>query len=69
MADNYSVLVQNNLERLYRNLPEDLADHLPGRREGDRFFFNAFGETCVMEPGTIALGSREHLPVYSLLIS
>ena len=69
MADNYSVLVQNNLDRLYRNLPEDLAAYLPGRREGDRFFFNAFGEKCTVAPGSIVLGSREHAPVYSLLIS
>ena len=44
MADNYTKIVKNNLNQLYRNLPEDLAKNLPGEQDDERFIFNAFGE-------------------------
>jgi len=30
MTDNYTKIVQDNLNQLYGNLPEDLAKNLPG---------------------------------------
>ena len=35
MTDNYGKIVQDNLDRLYGNLPEDLAENLPGQQDGD----------------------------------
>ncbi len=69
MTDNYAKIAQDNLDRLYRNLPEDLAKKLPGNQDGDRFVFDAFGETCVIEPGGISLGGKEHTSVFGILIS
>ena len=69
MTDNYTKIVQDNLDRLYGNLPEDLAERLPGERDGDRFIFDAFGEKCVIEPDGITLGQEEHSPVFDILIS
>jgi len=47
MTDNYAKIVQNNLERLYGDLPGDLSQNLPGEQDGERFIFMAFGEKCV----------------------
>jgi len=69
MTDNYSKIVRNNLDRLYGNLPPDLAKNLPAEQDGDRFVFDAFGEKCLIEPGGIALGEEEHASVLGILIS
>ncbi len=69
MTDNYSKIVRDNLARLYGNLPQDLARNLPAEQEGDRFVFDAFGEKCLIEPGGIVLGEKEHASVLGILIS
>ena len=69
MTDNYTKIVQQNLDRLYQDLPEDFADNLPGRKKGDRITFKAFGQTCTIEPGGISLGSGPQNPVFGILIS
>jgi hypothetical protein len=69
MPDNYSKIVQDNLNRLYGNLPKDLANNLPGEQDGKRFVFDAFGERCVIEPERITLGEEEHSSVFGILIS
>ena len=69
MLDNYAMLVQKNLDRLYAHLPEDLANNLPGKRDGSRFVFTAFGEQCVIEPKRITLGETQHSSVFGILIS
>ncbi len=69
MTDNYTRLVQDNLNRLYSELPGDLAANLPGEQDGDRFIFSAFGEKCVIGPDKITLGDEEHSPVFGILIS
>ena len=69
MADNYSRIVQDNLNRLYGNLPKDLAEKLPGEQDGERFIFDAFGERCVIGPKDITLGEKEHSSVFGILIS
>jgi len=69
MTDNYAKIVQNNLERLYGDLPSDLSQNLPGAQDGERFIFNAFGEKCVIEPNRITLGEQEHSSVFGILIS
>ena len=69
MTDNYAKIVQDNLDRLYGDLPDDLAKNLPGERDGERFIFDAFGETCVIEPKRIMLGEVDHSSVFGILIS
>ena len=69
MTDNYAKIVQDNLSRLYSNLPKDLAKSLPGEQDGERFVFDAFGEKCVIEPNRITLGEEEHSSVFGILIS
>jgi len=69
MADNYAVIVQNNLSRLYGNLQEGLENNLPGEKEGERFVFDAFGEKCLIEPKGISLGTTEYSSVFGILIS
>ena len=69
MTDNYAKIVQENLNRLYSNLPADLAKTLPGEQDAERFIFDAFGEKCVIAPGKITLGTEEHSSVFGILIS
>ena len=69
MTDNYTKIAQDNLDQLYKNLPENLSENLPGQLDGDRFVFNAFGETCVISPKGIALGKEKHSSVFDILIS
>jgi len=69
MKDNYAAIVQNNLNKLYGNLPKDLAKNLPGVQEGERFVFDAFGEKCLVEPKGITLGDKEYSSVFAILIS
>ncbi|MBC8442175.1 MAG: DUF3786 domain-containing protein [Deltaproteobacteria bacterium] len=69
MTDNYTKIVEYNLDKLYCNLPHDLSKNLPGRQEGERFIFDAFGEICMIEPKGINLGDKEHSSVFDILIS
>ena len=56
MSDNYGRIVPDNLGRLYGNLPIDLSQNLPGEQVGKQFYFDAFGEKCVIDPKGIMLG-------------
>jgi len=69
MTDNYAKIAQDNLNQLYKNLPKNLAENLPGKQDGERFIFNAFGETCVIAPDGISLGKEKHSSVFDILIS
>jgi hypothetical protein len=69
MTDNYAKIVQDNLNRLFDNLPKDLANNLPGKQDGSRFVFDAFGEKCVIEPKIIKLGEEDHASAFGILIS
>ena len=69
MPDNYGGIVQDNLRRLYDNLPLDLPKNLPAKKVGEQFHFNAFGEKCVIGPDGITLGEEEHFAVFDLIIS
>lgn len=69
MLDNYEKIVQENLRRLYGNLPIDLSENLPAEQVGEQFHFDAFGEKCVLDPKRIILGEEEHSLVLGLIIS
>lgn len=69
MTDNYEKIGKQNLQRLYADLPEDLAANLPAEQSGDRFKFHAFGETCIISPEGITLGDGGHPSVLGIIIS
>ena len=69
VKDNYTIILQNNLDRLYADMPDNLAGNLPAQQDGERFIFDAFGEKCVIQPKAITLGEKEHSSVFGILIS
>ena len=64
MKNNYAKIVKDNLDRLYKDLPENLAEYLPAKCDKDRFVFDAFGEKCVIEPERITLHSLHNRTDY-----
>lgn len=69
MGDNYAKIVQDNLERLYGNLPDELSRALPAQQDGKNFLFKAFGENCEIRPEGIFLGQVRQTGVVGILIS
>ncbi|MFH2218119.1 MAG: DUF3786 domain-containing protein [Pseudomonadota bacterium] len=68
MSSNYAKIVRDNLEKIYGNLPTDLARNLPGEQDGC-FSFDAFGERCEIRPDGIFLGQKQESGVVGILIS
>ena len=69
MDNNYAKIVQDNLKKLFENIPPDLADALPAKQSGDSFLFEAFGETCEIRSDGIFLGEVQQTGVIGILIS
>ena len=69
MSNNYAKIVQDNLKKLFENLPWDLADLLPAHQNGDSFLFEAFGNTCEIRSDGIFLGEVLQTGVIGILIS
>lgn len=69
MSNNYAKIVQDNLEKLYENLPADLAGALPAEQNGDSFLFETFGDTCEIRSDGIFLGEVQQTGVIGILIS
>ena len=69
MSNNYAKIVQDNLKKLFENLPTDLADALPAQQNGDAFLFEAFGETCEIRSDGIFLRDVQQTGVIGILIS
>jgi len=69
MSNNYAKIVQDNLEKLYENLPTDLVEALPAQQNGDSFLFEAFGDTCEIRSDGIFLGEVQQTGVIGILIS
>jgi Domain of unknown function (DUF3786) len=69
MSNNYAIIVQDNLNKLFENLPKDLARALPATQNGDAFLFEAFGETCEIRSDGIFLGEVQQAGVIGILIS
>ena len=59
MRDNYARIVRDNLNRLYDNIPEDLAQCLPAKQIGEGFLFDTFGKRCEIRPDRIFLGDAQ----------
>lgn len=69
MGNNYAKIVQNNLKKLFENLPKDLARALPATQNGDAFLFQAFGGTCEVRSDGIFLNEVQQTGVIGILIS
>lgn len=69
MTDNYKKIAEQNLARLYSDLPRDLEANLPAHREGEAFRFKAFGKPCIISPAGVSLGEKETSSVFDILIS
>jgi hypothetical protein len=67
--DNYQKLAQENLRRLYADLPTGLAERLPARQNGSAYTFEAFGQTCVISPERITLNGITPPGVTAILLS
>ncbi len=69
MQDNYSRLVTANLDKVFSVAPGDLAANLPAHKEGDSYFFRAFGEACRLSPDGIFVGDTLQNSILGILIS
>lgn len=69
MGTNYEKIIKDNLKRVYANSTESLEKSLPARKEGDLFYFRAFGEDCCLGPDKITLAGRTEAGPKGLLIS
>ncbi len=69
MISNYAKLISDNLDRLYKNLPEDLSLALPADRKEDSFIFEAFGKMCWIRPDGVTMGNDKETGVLGVLIS
>ncbi|BBO84874.1 hypothetical protein DSCO28_54400 [Desulfosarcina ovata subsp. sediminis] len=69
MTDNYQTIVNDNLKRLYANLPEDLNTRLPASRDGRCFAFTAFGQKSVIAPDGITLDGEPVPSIIGILLS
>jgi hypothetical protein len=67
--DNYTKIVLNNLEALYKNLPEGLKTDLEAKKAGKDFSFRAFGKECLISPNGIYLNEAKQTGVPGILIS
>ena len=48
--DNYLQIIQQNLNKLYACLPQNLEACIQATRDRDNFKLNAFGTTCIISP-------------------
>ncbi|WDP93203.1 MAG: DUF3786 domain-containing protein [Desulfobacter sp.] len=73
MMDNYTRLIQDNLDKLYGSLPANLEQCIRAAREEDRFKLSAFGCDCTIAPDGISFkgpdDSGETDPIRSLLVT
>jgi hypothetical protein len=69
MTDNYQTIVNDNLKRLYADLPEDLEARLPAQKDGLTYAFKAFGQACVITPDGITLDGEAAASIIGILLS
>jgi hypothetical protein len=69
MMNTYEKTIQDNLSRLYQDLPENLDQILPAKRQGEKFALKAFGESCIIQPGAIFIGDAKESGALGILIS
>jgi len=69
MDSNYLKITNENLNRFYSNLPEDIEKTIPARRNGDGFLFNAFGGICRIQPDGIFIDEQKQDDAVGILLS
>ena len=70
MTDNYAAIVRENIRSLLETRSDiDILKCLPGRRKGDAFVFDAFGETCRIQPDGIYLGEAQQEGPVGIVLS
>jgi len=69
LSDNYAKIIQNNLDRLFHNVPENLTQALPAKKKGNSFEFEAFGEICEIGTEGITLNGEKQSAAVGILIS
>ena len=67
--DNYGNIIRDNLEQLYKNLPENLERLLPGERKQDIFRFKAFGGLCRIRPEGITIDDEPQTGAVGIIIT
>ena len=67
--DNYEKIIRDNLDRLYKNLPENLDCLLPGQRQTDQFRLKALGQSCQIRPDGVSIGEEPETGVVGILIT
>ena len=67
--DNYEKIIRDNLELLYKNLPQNLEGLLPGQRDQDVFRLKAFGQLCQIRPDGVSIGDEPEIGVVGILIT
>ena len=67
--NNYAALAKVNLERLYGSLPGELERMLPAQKNGLKFIFAAFGQSCAITPDGVTLDGVEPPGVIGILLS
>ena len=65
----YAEIIKKNLQQLYSQLPEDLAEKLPASRIDNGFLFCAFGESCRITPESIKLGDNAETGPTGIVVS
>ena len=69
MTSNYAKLISDNLNKLYKNLPEDLSLALAADRKENAFIFQAFGKMCLISHDGVTVGNDKETGVLGVLIS
>jgi hypothetical protein len=67
--DNYEKIIHDNLDRLYKKLPENLDRLLPGQRQTDKFRLKALGQSCQIRPDGVCIGEEPATGVVGILIT
>lgn len=71
--DNYTRLIQDNLNKLYTSLPGDLDNCIRAQRVEDEFILSAFGCSCTIARDGIVFDGQTDTsnndPIRSLLVS
>ena len=69
MKNSYCEIIEKNLEYVYSNKHNELANFLPAEQFGDKFKFIAFGENCTICSKSILLNNKEQTGAVGVILS
>ena len=67
--DNYENIIQENLENLYKNLPQNLERLLPGERKQEIFQLKAFGGQCRIRTDGVTISDEPQTGAVGIIIT